>query len=144
MRPIPRDYILALVVFTGIVIGGVSLMSIIFDSGVELNEAEKVHFQDFNKSMNKLADLNNTVSGWQTNLESGDTDPGIFGVLNSLISQSWQSLRLVVQSFSFMNDAFSVSSRTFGIPSWMVTLATLAITIMLVFAVWSAIFQREL
>lgn len=136
------NYLIGIVLFCFIIVGGVSVMGILRNADSSFGGD---HYSSFNKSFNVMDDIETEVTDLQTGIESTeDQDFGTFGVLNALISKSWQSLRLFVSSFSFMNSAFSGATTVFGVPAWIPTLAGLIIAIVIIFAILSAIFQRGL
>lgn len=101
-------------------------------------------YADFNKSFNQLEDVTDTVGSLESGITDAETDFGVFGVLNALISSSWQALKLTFTSFSIMNDAYNGLSAIFGVPAWIPALIMLAITVLIAFTIYSAIFQKEL
>jgi hypothetical protein len=64
-------------------------------------------------------------------------------VLNSLIASAWQSLRLLFSSFGFMDAVFEGVHDLFGVPKWVSGLASLLITVLIAFAIYSAVFQTK-
>ena len=136
------NYLIGIVLFCFIIVGGVSVMGMFRAEDATYGGD---HYSEFNRSFNVMEDISTEVTDLQTGIESTeDQDFGTFGVLNALISKSWQSLRLFVSSFSFMNSAFAGASTVFGVPVWIPTLAGLIITIVIIFSILSAIFQRSL
>jgi len=136
------NYLIGIVLFSFIIVGGVSLMGMFRAENTDFGGD---HYTEFNQSFNVMSDISTEVTDLQTGIESTeDQDFGTFGVLNALISKSWQSLRLFVSSFSFMNSAFAGASTIFGVPAWIPTLAGLIVAIVIIFSILSAIFQRSL
>lgn len=137
----PRTYVYGLILFTLVTVAGISMLSIY---GADNPAALTGKYTQFNESMNKLADVNTEINSLDTSVQGNDPDPGTFGVLNGLINGAWQTLRLMGSSFSFMTDAYDAMGDIFGVPSWIPGLVALLITAMVVFAIFSAIFQTEL
>lgn len=140
----PSSYIMGILVFVLIIGSCVSMISMFrdYDSDFGMNESE---YKQFNSTFYVLDDIDNTVE----DLEQGVTDTnstsfGVFGVLNSLISGGWQSLKLLTGSLSFMNSVFSGLTTYFGIPGFVVKIIGLIVTIFITFAIYSAIFQRKI
>lgn len=138
----PRKYVYGIILFTLIIVSGISFVSLFGANNPSMTAGE---YGAFNKSMNKLTDITNRVNS----IDEGFTDPnkqdfGTFGVLNGLINGAWQTLRLLGSSLSFMSDAYEGVSSVFGVPSWIPGLIALLVIAMIVFTIYSAIFQTEL
>ena len=138
----PRSYVYGMIIFTLIIVGGMSIYTQFAFYSSPMSTDDK--YVTFNSSFNKFNDLNQSVSGLQTSITSANTEVGIFGVLNGLISTAWNGLKLIFSSFGFMSDAGQGLNDVFGVPSWIPNLLLLSITVMFAFTIWSAIFQSEL
>jgi hypothetical protein len=141
-KTLPSNYIIGVVLFTMLIVGGVSMIAEFTAKDSSFIEGEQ--FSDFNKSFNKLTNVNESIANLETGITEADPDVGVFGVLNALIQSSWNSLKLIFNSFGFMEDVFSSTSTVFGVPSWVGLLVGLLATVVLVFGIWGAIFQRDL
>lgn len=139
---LPRHYIFGIIMFTFFVVGGMSILGILNEAKPSLNVTDG--YDQFNRSFNKLDDITIQVDTLESNIENADPDVGLFGVLNGLIQTAWNSLSLIFTSFSFMDGALEALSTVFGVPTWIPLIITLLITVVLVFAILSAIFQREI
>jgi hypothetical protein len=140
---LPSKYIAGVVIFIFMVMAGVAIFA---DVGLKNHQVlSDPQYSEFNDTFNKYEDINTQVNTLKSGIEnSGSTDFGLFGILNSLINSAWQSLKLIFSSFGFVNDIFNGLSSFFGIPAWIPAILILLITVGLVFAIWAAIFQREL
>lgn len=138
----PSTYIVGILIFTLFIVGGVSMMSIFRDSDPAFASDDK--FTEFNDTFNVYGEASDTIGELGTGITDADQDFGVLGVLNGLILSAWQSLRLLLTSFSFMNVVFNGLSTIFGVPSWISGLIILGVTVGFVFALYSAFFQREL
>ena len=139
---LPRHYIMGIVIFTIFIVGGVGMMGIFAATDPSFIDSDK--FVQFNDSFDVMSDITKEVSDLETSVIEVPSDFGLFGVLNSLISGAWQSLRFITSSFEFMDGVWKGSNYVFGIPIWVASLVSLLVTILLIFAIWSAIFQRDL
>ena len=99
---------------------------------------------EFNQSFNVLDDIGGQVTSMEESITEADTDFGVFGVLNALISSAWQTLKLLFSSLSFMDGVFFGLSSVFGVPGFIPGTVILVVTVILIFSIFSAIFQREL
>lgn len=137
----PRNYITGIILFMFFIVAGVSLVGIFRD--VDPNFANDQRFNDFNKTFSKLDDLNAGIAGIGGSITDTDPEPGVFGVINSLISSAWNALRTLFSSFGFMNDIFAGLSTIFGIPLWITGILSLLVTVMIAFSIYVLIFGRE-
>lgn len=142
MTASPRTYLYGIIIFTFFIVGGVYILSELTTQNPSVTNSTK--YAQFNSSFNKLEDVSSNVGELEEGLTGSETDFGAFGALNALISSAWQSLVLMFTSFDFMNDVFNGLTSVFGVPAWIPTLVILLVTVMLVFAIYSAIFQKEL
>ncbi len=139
---LPRHYIIGIVMFTFMIVGGVSIFSIYGNSEPSFIQDEQ--FQDFNNSFNVVNDITKQVDDLEESITEADTDFGLFGVLNALISSAWQALKLLFTSLSFMDGVFLGLTSVFGIPGWIPALVGVLVTVILIFSIFSAIFQRDI
>jgi len=139
---LPRHFIYAVIVFMIVVGGGVAILSEF--QGNDDTYADMGRYQEFNKSFNKQKNITDAVGDVRGRIVSADTDPGLFGVLNALISSSWTTLIQLFNIFGFMGEALDNVSVFFGVPPWITGLVVLLITVLIAFAIFSAVFQREI
>jgi len=138
---LPRHYIIAIIVFTMVIMGGIGFISSFFADNMEKVDSDK--FQSFNKTFNQYDALQQKVDSLEDATQS-DPDPGLFGFLDSLVSAAWTSIKTVLTSFGFMATVFGGLTTIFGFPAWVGALIMSIITILVVFAIFSAIFQKEI
>ena len=96
-------------------------------------------FTEFNETFNVYEETSEQIGDLGSSITNADSDWGILGVLNGLILAAWQSLKLLLTNWAFMNGVFYGLSTLFGVPSWIAGLIILAVTVMFVFALYSAI-----
>lgn len=137
-----RHYVTAIIIFALFVVGGMTLLAKFGDSDPTFTNDS--NYARFNSTFNKINEVSTSVNGLQTSITDAATDFGAFGVLNALISASWQTLKLMFSSFSIMNGAYYGLSSFFGLPSWVPAFLILAVIVVISFNIYSAIFQREL
>lgn len=139
-----RNYIIGLIIFTLFVMGGLSMIGQFRMSDSDFGSDDR--FRTLNDSMNIYEELESNVSYLQTNIEATENTGffGDLGVLNALISSSWQTLRFLGSSFGFLGGIFGGVSAVFGIPAWVGVLVVMLITVIIVFVIFSAIFQKDI
>ena len=116
------------------------MMSILYDDKDSITG--DATYTQFNKTFNKLDQVTDKVEGLQSSIDDAEPEQGLFGVLNSLISTAWNSLKLVFTSFGFMDGVFSGMYAVFGVPAWIPALIILIVVVIIAFEIWRAIFQR--
>ena len=96
----------------------------------------------FNSTFNKLEATSAQVDTLETGITQAEPEQGLFGVLNSLISTAWNSLKLIYSSFGFMTTAYEGLSTVFGVPVWIPLIIGAVVIVIITFQIWGAIFQR--
>lgn len=139
---LPKHYIIGIIIFTFVTVGGISILSELRQSNPAPFNTEQ--FLLFNNTFNTYDDITTEVEGIRSNIESTDSQFGLFGFLDNLISGAWNSIKLLFQSFGFMDDVLTGVSGFFGVPVWATSLISLIITVIIAFAIYAAIFQREI
>lgn len=137
----PSTYILAIIVFSFMILGGVSLMGELRKSDATFMTGDNM--DRFNDTFNVYNDLSGSIDTLQSSVTSSQNDWGVLGVLNALIGGAWNGLVMLFRSMAFMNYVFA-GLGLFGVPSWVGGLMSLAVVVIIVFAIWSAIFRSEI
>lgn len=137
----PSTYIMGIIVFTFFIVSGMTM--IMEMKTVKPGFAEEDSFTSFNNTFNKYQDLTTAVNKSGSFLEQ-QPQFGVFGGLNALVESAWNTLKLLGTSFSFMNDVFNGLHTVFGIPAFVGGLLILAVVILIVFAILSAIFRLDI
>jgi len=135
-------YIIGIIAFTFVILAGMSMVG-------ELNKADSTFsgkYESFNNTFNVYDNVTSKMEEISESLPAVDSSQfGVFGVLNALIQSSWQTLRLSIQSFGFMDSVFQgLSNEIPAVPIWVGGLIISSILVVFVFAIYGAIFQRDL
>ena len=146
---LPRHYLYGFIMFTMAIMVGLGLMShvnLVENNLLNDKEAEDYHF--INSSFQKYNDLNSSIYQLKSSVEVNQ-DAGWFektlGVLGSLAKASFNSTLLLFSSFGFITDVFGSISILFPeIPYWVGGLLVLLITVLITFAIFTVVFQREI
>jgi len=136
-----RHYLIAIIMFTFIVVGGVSIIS-------EYNKTSDVftsdeRFDNFNNTFNNYDNVITNVDSIKANIENAEQDQSALGVLGGLISVSWNILKTIFTSFGFFITSMTGLTALFNVPYWAVGLGSSIIFIIIGFSIISAIFQRD-
>jgi len=140
-----RDYIIGAIIFTMFIVGGLSILNeFIKSEDRTLVSNESVEFVRFNTTFNRMNNLTSSIGGLQSSVNRTAGDEGLFGVLNSLIQGSWQTLKGTFATFGFMTTVFYSLSDVFPfIPRWVSSLVVLIISTMIIYVIFSAIYQKD-
>ena len=133
---------MGIIIFTFFIVGGIALLTEFNNAKPGFIDDEK--FKEFNESFNKINEVISSVDELETSITDTDEELTVFGVLDALINTGWNTLTLLFTSFGFMEDVFTDLSGFFGIPTWVGQLLILLVTVMFAFAIFTAIFQREI
>lgn len=107
-------------------------------------------FRNLSSSFNRSADIISTVNNLQADLSQAQEGDflGSFGVLGGLINVVWQSIKalpnLILETGGFMIDILSAFAFYLKLPTWIVGLVGAILTVIVIFAIFSAVFQREI
>ena len=142
----PRDFLIGSIIFMLIIVGGINIVSSMNNeySGFISNDNLKKF-----KSLNKTSDLDNQITKFNSTLEtiesaSDQNNPifASFGFLGGLVQGVWAVFSNMVESFSFLTSLFGELDDLFGIPQWIISLITSLIVGILIFGIYSLIFNR--
>ena len=135
------------IIFTFFVVGGVWLMLELQGThlGSPSSNAFTSHpkFAEFNNTFNIEGNLDNEIGRLQDATNTSTTNWGPLGVLNSLIGTVWNSLRLMFSAVTTMTGVFTAGLTVFGIPAWVGGMMLMMITILVVFGIYTVVFQKE-
>jgi hypothetical protein len=134
------NYIIGILIFTFVIVGGVSMLGIYNDA----RPINSTKYGEFNNTMNVLEDVTTEVDELEETVKDTNPEWGVLGALNALIDSGFQTMKLTFTSFNFMDNVFSGSTTLFGIPIWVATIIGAIITIIIVYAIYGAVFQRDL
>lgn len=138
-----RHYLIGIVIFTLMVMGGVGLIGEFRKTDSNFVDSR---FESFNQTFNTYDDITSQVANMRGNIEGSNAEGGnqVLGYLNNLINMAWSSIRLWFGNFTFMNSVFMGLSTMFGVPVWIISLTLLLISILFIFAIYTAIFGRDI
>lgn len=137
-----KRYIIGVLLFGLVIVGGVGMLGTFFAKDSTFGDSQQ--FKQYNKTFNKLDEVNSQVSNLQSNVEgSASSELDIFGVIPALVNSAWSTLSIILSSFGFMTSAYSGLSTFFGIPAFIPVIIGSIITVMIIFALYRALFQRS-
>lgn len=131
-------YFVGVVMFTFFIVAGISMIAIFNESDSTFIDTAK--YNSFNQSVNKYQDVTESLGDIQesvTGAEGGNE-------LADLIKVAWNTLKSLPTLFSFMTSAYFGLATFFGVPLWIPSLLAGIVIIIIIFAIWSAIFQNDI
>lgn len=137
------DYLVAVIIFTMLTLGVVSLIGNMVSSTGESTFLNNSNYVDFNKTFNKQAELEADITNLQNetyNSSPGD-DSGLLSSINSLIKTGFSGVKFMLSSFTVMGDSYNGLSSIFGLPKWVSSLISVLITSLILFAIYKLIFR---
>lgn len=140
MAGLPRTYLFGIIIFTFIIVGGVTMLNS-FESAATTPVAT-AEFEAFNSNFNRLQKLETEIGNLESKVTNASIDQGEFGTINSLITTTWQGIKLITINFDFMDASINALNQPpFNIPTWATSLILLLITVMIIFSIIGAILQ---
>lgn len=136
------SYIIGIAIFTFFIASGMYMMMELKAS--DSTFADDPEFDSFNSTFNQYDDLNTQVDEIETGIVDAEPNWGVFGALNALVETGWQTLKTLFASFSFMNTVFNGLTTIFGVPAYIPGLIIMIVTVVIAFAIFGAIFQRDI
>jgi len=143
----PSTYIMAFIMFTFMVVGGLSYLHGF--SSVDSSFTDNQQFANFNDTFNNFDALEKQVGVLQEGVVDGDESTTavdeFIGYVNLVTGSGWTAIKTVLTSFGFITTTFLGLHLIFpGIPIWVAPIILLLLTVSIVFAIYSAAFQRKL
>lgn len=139
---LPRTYIYGIIMFGFFMLCGMTIFTHLNNEYSDFADAEKL--ESFNNTFNNYNKINETVSNIESEVINTEEDFGVLGGLNALITTSWQTLKLLTQTLSFMSSTIRGLTSYFGIPAFIVSTIIFLITVTIIFAIKSGIFQKDM
>ena len=149
---LPRHYIMAGIIFTMLVVGVMSAVTMVETGSMGNSGTDSVpgfiqadQLKEFNRSFNKVDNLTTDITTLKTKIS--DLKPQnvleIISLPVAFVQTAWTAMKVVIGMFGFMDGAFSGMSAMLGIPAWIPTLIILAVVVVLVFGILTVIFGKE-
>lgn len=137
----PRLFIYGFIIFTLLVVGGITIMTSF--SAVDSDFINDERFVSFNRTFNQYDEVIDTGEYLNRSIAGAEPEKSLFGVLDSLINSAWGTIKSFFSTFAFMSSAFNGMNAVFGIPTWVGALITTLIIVMFAFSIYSLIFQGK-
>lgn len=138
---LPSSYIIGVIIFTLVISGGMWIYAELGNTDSSFIDQEK--YTSFNSTFNKYNDVQNKSTTLKETIEGADTN-NPFGVIAALYNTAWNSLKLLLTNFSFMNDVFQGLNTYFGLPTFVSASLIALVVIIIIFAIIAAVLQGRL
>lgn len=133
-----QSYIMGVVLSIIIITSGLMFLSEFRANDTTIDPTNSVN--NFNRTLNKADEVTTAVDGMSGSIEDASTtSTGVLGWLNALVGSIFDGLKALFSSFSFISVMATETGEALGVPTIFISLALLIITIIIVFAIWSAI-----
>jgi hypothetical protein len=128
-----------------VLLGGLSLFAeFAAEKPSMLNDSYFSDLQDYTAILNETTVSN--INSMEADFNSNQSSVGTFGWLDDLVGRGWNMVKGVGNTFklfSFAGSAMTGISNVLGFPEWFLGLVTLLVVILIIFAIFSAIFRTE-
>jgi hypothetical protein len=128
-----------------VLLGGLSLFAeFAAEKPDMLNDDYFSNLQNYTAILNETTISN--IKSMESDFNSNQSSVGDFGWLDDLVGRGWNMVKGVGNTFklfSFAGSAMTGISNVLGFPQWFLGLVTLLVVILIIFAIFSAIFRTE-
>jgi len=140
----PSQLLTGIIIFIIVTVGGFAWLFSSFDNTATLDAQQALYF---NKSLARAEKIQATQTAMAAAINTSASDSES-GSLDSLIQTSWSTLKTLPSYFGFFTDIMTSAGSIIGISDiytlLIISLIGSMITISVIFAIFSAIFQKEL
>lgn len=131
-----RNLIIGMLIFCLVIGAGIFLIGSFGANNDETNQ--------FNATFNVIGNMSQDISSIRNSTAYAETDFGVFGVLNSLINSAWTGIKILFHTGDVVNAVGYDAEKMFGFPPIIPLVLGLIVIIIISFAIWGAIFQKDL
>ena len=132
--------VIAFGVFAVIISVGFTFLSSLSENNPDA--VSSTELEKYQNTFDRSSDYSTSSTTVKTNTESISGSDGLFGFINSLVNNAWNSVVTLFTTFSFISDVIGGISATFGIPSVITTIGIAIVTFTLGFGILAFIFNR--
>ena len=140
-----RNYAIGIIIFATLLTGGMAFINILMSNNSQHISPDDPYYEAFTNDLDIYDDSVGMGEDIEDSVEDVDGEGGGDGsFLDSLFGGSWKTIQNFGRQVSFMDDVFDSTVRLFGLPWWISSTIIAIIGTMIVFAIYTAIFQRRL
>jgi len=137
---LPRHLYFAGIIVVIVIMAGVALINEIAVDKPDYLGDEGITY--FNNTLNNYAELEASSAEFQSTITNAP-DPSLFGWLDALVGGVWNGLTNLFSTLNFLISFVLGVPTYFGLPSWLASLTVIMITGVILFTIFSAIFQKD-
>lgn len=135
-----RSYIIGFILFTGVIIAGVTLMG---EYGKENPGIDTSQLTQFNESFNKLTDLQGSIQGLKSSTEAEQDSSWADRIYDATLGRIWTAIKLIGNSFDFIDTVLEDAAYFLKVPQFVVSIISLIVTVIIIFAIWGIFFSKN-
>ncbi len=152
---LPRHYFYAVIVFAIFITASVSLISEFqSEKDAESYGGQKVDLMSdedvtsFNRTfqikdlVTNITDIRSSVAG--TSPDDTDPDERDITLVGRFFSSAWNSVKLIIASFGFMDSAVEGTTSQLGFPGWLPGFIIALISVLLIFSILTVILGKDI
>ncbi len=132
-----KGYMIGVVLFILVIASGTFMIGSFFNADNSLDPTGQV--STFNSSLNAASEMTTAVNSVDTSIRSAGNSTGALGWLDVLIGTTYNGLKAVGGTMEFVGKAGGEAADQFFIPGYVIGIISLIATIIIIFAIWSAI-----
>jgi len=141
-----RHYVIALIVFTMMVTGGVTLILSFQDQDAEFIPGNETDY--FNRTFNIYEDIEDATNEVQNKVEESKIESdsfigNLFTAMDLFIVSVWAVIKTMATSLSFVS-IFGGISNFIGVSAWVGASITLMVTALIIFIIISVMFKKDI
>ena len=142
---LPRHYLLGAIMFMLIITGGIYMLhdarvNVLGDDGYEMDSGDFMN--NYTSTFDKFDALNESMTGLQRSISQ--PNPGLFGWLDALAGSAYYTMATLFTNFSIIFGVFGSFSTFFHVPVWVGATMIMMVIVVVVFAIFGAIFRTPL
>lgn len=136
----PKTYINGLIIFTIIVVCGLTLFGILNASTGQFTNNKD--YAQFNTAMNQSTNVVLETNSLQANAQNTAKSPlGVLGFIDTVGFGVWGTLSMLANSLGFMSAVWTYSISFFGLPPIIGDLISGLVVVLIIFGIYSLIFR---
>lgn len=139
----PKHLIIASIVSAIVLLSFLYMMTQFNNDSGNFNDSTGLFVNLTSKSNTYYYNINTTSGDLQNKIQNASTETGVLGALNGLIQTAWGGLKSIFTSLTFITDFGKFAFVVLKLPTFFIVLVGAIITVIIVFSIWSAIFQKE-
>lgn len=148
---LPRHYIIAGIFFSLLILGVFYSLNLVKNGSIgDGSDANPTFMADgqiteLNRTFNNVDHLTTNITELKTKVVGlrPENTLDIISLPVAFVQTAWATMKVMIGMFDFMDTAFAGLSAFLGVPTWIISIISLFVIIILVFGVLAVIFGKE-